>query len=61
MEIIKLNKLLKEQKLTQRDLANRLGVDERNIAMWINRKSIPKAHIKKVAVALGVTADYLLD
>ena len=61
MEIIKLNKLLKEQNLTQRDLANRLEIDERLIPMWKKRNSIPKAYVKKVANALGVTADYLLD
>lgn len=52
---------MQEQNVNQRVLAKRIGVDERHIAMWIFRESIPKAHIKKVAVALGVTADYLLD
>ena len=61
MEIEKLRKLLKEQNISQRDLARRIGVDERHIAVWVNRKSIPKVQIKKVANALGVTADYLLD
>lgn len=61
MEIEKLKKLLREQGLSQRDLSRRLDLDERHVAMWVNRNSIPKVHIKKVAHALGVTADYLLD
>lgn len=61
MEIEKIKQLLKELKLTQRELAKKIDVDERYVAIWINRKSIPKAHLKKVAKALGTTTDYLLD
>lgn len=47
--------------LTQPELAKLVGVSNGMISIWENNINEPKAtYIKRLAIALGVSADYLL-
>ncbi len=51
-----------EKGLTQPELAKLVGVSKGMISIWENNVNEPKASfIKRLAVALEVSADYLLD
>lgn len=53
--------LLENKNMTQRELANRVGVTEVTIGRYINGTREPKGTIlKDIATALNVTTDYLL-
>jgi len=50
-----------ENNLSQRKLAEKIGVDKRAIIFWEQEVNEPKAsYIKKLAECFGVSADYLL-
>ncbi len=58
-ETIKLLRL--EKGLSQPQLAKRIGVSNGIISIWENNVNEPKAtYIKRLAIELGVSADYLL-
>jgi len=53
--------LRKGQNLTQRDLAEKLGVSQSHIARWEKEKSQPrKKALEEIANALGVTVEEIL-
>lgn len=58
----KIADLRKEQKLTQRDLAERLNVSDKVISRWETGASLPDVEMmKKLSQALGVTIAQLYD
>lgn len=57
----KIIELLKEQQMTQKELAERIGLTETAISRYINGSREPKPDIiANMATALHTTADYLL-
>lgn len=51
-----------ERGLTQPQLAKMVGVTNAVISFWENNINEPKAtYVKKLAMCLNVTADYLLE
>ena len=57
-----LYELMKERKISQRELAERTGLTERAISKYINGTIIPKAtSIVKLAIALDCTTDDLIN
>lgn len=57
----RLTELLKEQRVTQKELAERVGVTEASISRYMNSDRIPKSEIiANIATALHTTSDYLL-
>lgn len=59
----KIQALLKEQKKTQKDLMDYLGLEKSTFTTWKSPKSKNKSYkkyIKEIAEFLGVSADYLL-
>ena len=58
----KLKQLRKENKLTQVELASRLGVTQQTIAKWEAGRALPEPEtIARIAGFFGVTTDHLLD
>ena len=58
----KLKRTIHEKAITQRELAATTGISEVSISRYINADRLPKiTEFKKIADALGVTADYLLE
>lgn len=59
----KIQALLKEQKKTQKDLMDYLGLEKSTFTTWKSPKSKNKSYkkyIKEIAEFLGVSTDYLL-
>lgn len=59
----KISALLKEQKKTQKDLMDYLGLEKSTFTTWKSPKSKNKSYkkyIKEIAEFLSVSADYLL-
>ena len=59
----KISALLKEQKKTQKDLMDYLGLEKSTYTTWKSSKSRNKSYkkyIKEIAQFLNVSADYLL-
>lgn len=58
----KIENLLIEKNITQRELAKRIGTTEVTISRYINGQRDPKAeNIAKIAEVLGTTTDHLLN
>lgn len=52
---------MKEEKITQQQLANELGIGQSTVASWKKRDCPPPInYISKIADILGVTIDYLV-
>lgn len=62
MEIGKrIDKILNQSNISQRDLANRIGTDESIISRIIKGERTPKSDmLANIATALHTTSDYLL-
>ena len=59
--ISRLDQARKEKGLTQRELANRVGVTEVSMSRYVNGARVPKGPIVvNIAKALGVSVDYLV-
>ena len=57
----RIRNLRKDNKMTQTELANSLGVSVASVALWENEKrQIDVENIVKVARIFGVTTDFLL-
>lgn len=57
----KLKTLLKDNGMTQEDLAERLEVSRQAVGKWVNDKGIPEVgKIVQISNLFGVTTDYLL-
>lgn len=57
----RIEKILENSNMTQRDLANRIGVDESIVSRIIKGERIPKSDVlANIATALHTTSDYLL-
>ena len=57
----KLKTLLKDNSMTQEDLAERLGVSRQAVGKWVNDKGIPEVgKIVQISNLFGVSMDYLL-
>lgn len=58
----KVRSLLKERRLSQSDLAAMLGTSQPQVSRWLEGDTPPRwDYLLKMARALGVTADYLID
>lgn len=58
----KIRRLLKAHRLSQADLAKSLGTNQQQVSRWLDAKAPPKAaYLLRLARALGVTVDYLID
>jgi transcriptional regulator with XRE-family HTH domain len=58
----KIEKILEESGITQRELANKINLDETILSRIIKGERNPKAEVlANIATALHVTSDYLLD
>ena len=58
--ISRLDQARKEKGLTQRELANRVGVTEVSMSRYVNGARVPKGPIVvNIAKALGASVDYL--
>lgn len=56
----KIEELLEEQNMSQRELSKKVGITEATMSRYINGLRVPKADIlSKIANALNVTTDYL--
>lgn len=59
--ISRLDQARKEKGLTQRELANRVGVTEVSMSRYINGTRVPSGPIVvNIAKALGISVDYLV-
>lgn len=59
--ISRLDQARKEKGLTQRELANRVGVTEVSMSRYINGARVPSGPIVvNIAKALGISVDYLV-
>lgn len=57
----KINEVLKERKMSQRDLANKIGVDETTLSRYISDSRQPRLDVLiKIARALDVSVEYLI-
>ncbi len=57
----KMKELMKTQNITQKELANRLNVQEATISRYINNSREPNAeNLANIATALNTTVDYLV-
>ena len=57
----KLKSLLKDNRMTQEDLAERLEVSRQAVGKWVNDKGIPEVgKLIQISNLFGVTLDYLL-
>jgi transcriptional regulator with XRE-family HTH domain len=58
----RMNKLIKEQGITQESLAKRTGIKFQTLRSWLTKDTLPRvddAH--KIAGELGVTVEFLLE
>lgn len=57
----RLTELLKQQGITQKELAERVGITEASMSRYMHTNRIPKSEIiANIATALHTTSDYLL-
>ena len=57
----RLQKLLQEKDISQRELSERIGVTDVTVSRYVRGERVPKADIAtKIAQALGTTTDYIL-
>lgn len=57
----RISELRENKRLSQSDLAKRLGMSQSTIAMWeTNKRSLSDDQLNKLADFFGVTSDYLL-
>ena len=57
----RLAELLKKQGITQKELAERIGVTEATLSRYMHSERIPKSEIlSNIATALHTTSDFLL-
>ena len=57
----RLSQLLKENNMTQKELAQKIGVSQAIVTYWVKGQRQPTAeNIFEVAKALETTSDYLL-
>jgi len=55
----RIEKLMGEQRVSQRELAQTLGASQRTIQKWLAGGPMRPANVRRCAEALGVTPDYL--
>ena len=59
--VIRLNKLIKENKITKYRLAKELNVSKQTVLLWCDGINEPKiSYLQKLAIYFDVSADYLL-
>lgn len=58
---IKIRRLRDNKRLSQEELAERVGVSQVTIGKWEQGTSIKHEYIKKLASSLEVSVDYLLE
>jgi transcriptional regulator with XRE-family HTH domain len=57
----RISELLKQQNMTQRELAEEIGVREVSVSRYVRGERIPKSTVlQKIAKTLHTTADYLI-
>lgn len=58
----RIESLMVQEKLNQKELANMAGVTESTLSRYINNERQPKAEIlANIATALNTTSDYLIN
>lgn len=58
----KINRILEEKEMTQRDLAQKISLDESTLSRILKGERTPNIEtLSNIATALHVTTDYLLD
>lgn len=58
---IKLRRLREKKKLSQEELAEKIGVSQVTVGKWEQGSSIKHEHIKKLAEVFEVPVEYLLE
>lgn len=57
----RLQKLLYEKHMSQRELSEHIGVQEGSVSRYVRGERVPKADVAaRIAQALGTTTDYIL-
>lgn len=57
-----ISRLRREQNITQKELANKIGVSDKTISKWETGKSVPDiTYIESVCTALGITMNELIS
>ena len=57
----RLKELAVERNLTQKKIAEKLGVSQKAVSKWINNQSEPtESNIRNTAIAFNVSTDFLL-
>lgn len=57
----RIERILEKRNISQRDLANRIGLDESIVSRIIKGERVPKSDVlANIATALHTTSDYLL-
>lgn len=57
----RLQKLLYEKHMSQRELSEHIGVREGSVSRYVRGERVPKADVAaRIAQALGTTTDYIL-
>lgn len=57
----RINKMLERRRMTQRELAEKIGKTEVSVSRYVSGQRVPKATVLlKIAQALDVQADYLI-
>lgn len=59
---LRLNKIIHQREITQKDLADKLGVSKISVNNWCNNKNLPSIEtLYKIATVLGVRVSDLLE
>ena len=61
LDAVKLVAALKKQNLRQKDIVYRTGISQNTISAVFNRKNCSENTAKKIAEALGVTVEELME
>ena len=57
----RITELMKSKRLTQQEVADKIGVARQSISLWQKNQTVPSGkNLEKLAAALGTTSGYLL-
>lgn len=57
----RINELMRSKRLTQQEVADKIGVARQSISLWQKNQTVPSGkNLEKLAAALGTTSGYLL-
>ena len=58
--MIRITNLMKEQKITGKELCKRLGIVESNLVQWKKGRDGYRLHLPEIAQILGCSVEYLI-